>query len=592
MSAQLIDGAEVARRVREEVAGGVSAWVAAGHRAPGLATVLIGADPASEVYVRNKRRACVGAGMRDLHRHLAATATQAEAEALLDELATDSDVSGILLQLPVPSHLDADALIERIPPSKDVDGLTGANAGLLAQGRPGLRPCTPSGVLRLLDEYEVSLTGAEAVVVGRSVLVGKPMAQLLLERNATVTICHSRTKDLAEVCRRADVLVVASGVAGTIGRDAVRPGAAVIDVGIHRGENGLHGDVRFDEVKDVAGLITPVPGGVGPMTIAMLLANALEAARMQDEKATVPAPTVTSPSPSRHRTSALFDPGRSAQIVSDSFADAPSPRLRSVLSSLVHHLHDFTKESALSQAELDAGIDFLTRTGHMCDDVRQEFVLLSDVLGLSMLVDAINNDTAATSATASTVLGPFHMVDSPPRELGATIALAEGGEPTLVTGQVLSADGEELAAALVDVWQADEKGFYDVQVPDTVPERNLRGLFTCDEHGRFAFRTILPAPYPIPFDGPVGQLLAATNRHPYRPAHIHFIADAPGYAGLTTHVFVAGSAYLDSDAVFAVKQSLILDFPRSTDAELGAQYGLSLPFRHAHVEIRLRKQLR
>jgi methylenetetrahydrofolate dehydrogenase (NADP+) / methenyltetrahydrofolate cyclohydrolase len=281
VTARSIDGTAVARKVREDVARGVEKLLADGGVAPGLATVLIGDDPASEVYVRNKRRLSVEAGMQDLHRHLPGDVDQATVAALIDELAADPAVSGILLQLPTPKHLDSDALIARIPAEKDVDGLTTANAGLLAQGRPGLRPCTPAGVMTLLDEYDVPLQGAEAVVVGRSVLVGKPMAQLLLARHATVTICHSRTRDLAEVCRRADVLVVAAGIPGIVGADAVKPGATVIDVGIHRGEKGLRGDVEFDEVAEVAGAITPVPGGVGPMTIAMLLANTLTAARVQ-----------------------------------------------------------------------------------------------------------------------------------------------------------------------------------------------------------------------------------------------------------------------------------------------------------------------
>ena len=281
MPAQLIDGTAVARRVREDVAKGVEQLVAAGGRAPGLATVLIGDDPASEVYVRNKRRLSVAAGMQDLHRHLPGDVDQATAAALIDELAADPAVSGILLQLPTPKHLDSEALLARIPAEKDVDGLTTLNAGLLAQGRPGLRPCTPSGVMVLLDQHDVPLQGAEAVVVGRSVLVGKPMVQLLLERHATVTICHSRTRDLPEVCRRADVLVVAAGIPGLVGPDSVKPGATVIDVGIHRGENGLRGDVDTAAVAEVAGAITPVPGGVGPMTIAMLLANTLQAARVQ-----------------------------------------------------------------------------------------------------------------------------------------------------------------------------------------------------------------------------------------------------------------------------------------------------------------------
>jgi len=279
MTALRMDGAAVSRRVRGEVADGVAGMVASGIGAPGLATVLVGDDPASQVYVRNKRRQCVEAGMIDLHRHLPAEISQTELEAVLDELAADPAVSGILLQLLVPPHLDSTALLRRIPPGKDVDGLSEVNAGRLAQGRPGLLPCTPIGVLRLLDEYDVPLSGAGAVVIGRSVLIGRPMAQLLMGRDATVTMCHSRTRDLAAVCRRADLVVVAAGVPGILGAEAVKPGATVVDVGIHRTPDGLTGDVRFDEAEAVAGLITPVPGGVGPMTIAMLLANTLQAAR-------------------------------------------------------------------------------------------------------------------------------------------------------------------------------------------------------------------------------------------------------------------------------------------------------------------------
>lgn len=284
----------------------------------------------------------------------------------------------------------------------------------------------------------------------------------------------------------------------------------------------------------------------------------------------------------------LFSEEKSADVVAAAFAGTPDPRLRDVLTSLVRHLHEFAKEVGLVQPELDAAIDFLTRTGQKCDDVRQEFVLLSDVLGLSMLVDTITN-RAVGSATESTILGPFHMIDSPPRRLGEDIALPGSGEPTLVTGRVVSADGTPLPGALVDVWQADADGFYDVQVPESVPQGTLRGLFTCDEHGRFHFRTILPSPYPIPVDGPVGQLLTAAARHPYRPAHIHFIAGAASHAPLTTHIFVAGSPYLESDAVFGVKDSLIADFPIVHDEELAARHGLPVPFRHADIEIRLRK---
>lgn len=289
------------------------------------------------------------------------------------------------------------------------------------------------------------------------------------------------------------------------------------------------------------------------------------------------------------RSRPLFTARHSAEVVADAFADTPDPRLRQVITTLVRHLHDFAKEVDLTQSELDAAIDFLTRTGHACTDVRQEFQLLSDVLGLSMLVDSLDHGgPELDAATESTVLGPFHMVDSPPRALGASIALAEGGEPTLVTGRVVGADGAALGGAVVDVWQADEDGFYDVQRPGEVPDRNLRGLFTCDEDGRFHFRTILPAPYPIPDDGPVGQLLERTARHPFRPAHIHFIVGAAAHRPLTTHVFVAGSPYLDSDAVFGVKESLVVEFPEIDDSAMAAQYGIDTPFRHAHLEIVLR----
>ncbi|GAA1004476.1 bifunctional protein FolD [Acrocarpospora pleiomorpha] len=274
MTATVLDG----RRVAEKVVAAAAGDVAALARAPGLATVLVGDDPASEIYVRNKRRRCVAAGIRDLHRRFGADVTQDELAGAIRALGGDPGVTGILLQLPLPPHLDADALVSLIPPDKDVDGLTEINAGRLALGRPGLSPCTPLGVLELLDAHGIALAGAEAVVVGRSNLVGKPMAQLLLRRHATVTVCHSRTRDLAAVCRRADVLVVAAGIPGLISADAVKPGATVVDVGIHRTPDGLRGDVDFDAVRVVAGAITPVPGGVGPMTIAMLLANTVAAA--------------------------------------------------------------------------------------------------------------------------------------------------------------------------------------------------------------------------------------------------------------------------------------------------------------------------
>jgi methylenetetrahydrofolate dehydrogenase (NADP+)/methenyltetrahydrofolate cyclohydrolase len=281
MSATIIDGKEVAARVRAEVARDVGEFRRRTGRTPGLATILVGDDPASAVYVAGKRKACAEAGIIDHHQHLPADATQADVAAVIEACNRNPEVSGILLQLPVPAGLNGKELTALISPDKDVDGLTHVSAGRLAQGAPGLRPCTPLGVLELLDTYSVPLEGAEAVVVGRSDLVGKPVALLLLERNATVTICHSRTRDLPGVCSRADVLVAASGRPEMIGPDYVKPGAAVIDVGINRTDDGLKGDVQFELVAGTAGWITPVPGGVGPMTIAMLLRNTVTAAELQ-----------------------------------------------------------------------------------------------------------------------------------------------------------------------------------------------------------------------------------------------------------------------------------------------------------------------
>jgi methylenetetrahydrofolate dehydrogenase (NADP+)/methenyltetrahydrofolate cyclohydrolase len=272
-----VDGRAAAARVKAEVAAEVVAF----GSVPGLATVLVGDDPASAVYVASKRRAVREAGMRDLHRSLPGHVGQAEVAAVLDELAADPAVSGILLQLPLPSGLDAASLLDRIPVGKDVDGLTTASAGRLARGEYGLRPCTPSGVLELLDAEGVKLRGVRAVVVGRSALVGRPMAEMLLQRDATVTLAHRHTGDLAALTRTAEVLVVAAGVRGLIGAEHVRPGATVIDVGIHRTPDGLAGDVRAAELDGIAGRVTPVPGGVGPMTIAMLMANTLRAARWE-----------------------------------------------------------------------------------------------------------------------------------------------------------------------------------------------------------------------------------------------------------------------------------------------------------------------
>lgn len=280
----------------------------------------------------------------------------------------------------------------------------------------------------------------------------------------------------------------------------------------------------------------------------------------------------------------LFSEERSAEVVNASFAGTRDPRLREVLRSLVRHLHDFVKDVELTEDEWNAAIAYLTATGHQCDDRRQEFVLLSDVLGVSMLVETINHRTRGV-ATESTVLGPFHVVESPPRPIGANIALTGEGEACLVTGRVTGPDGEPVGGATVDVWQADAEGYYDVQRPGTVPATNLRGLFTTEPDGSFWFRTIVPRYYPIPDDGPVGALLAATGRHPNRPAHIHFLVQADGYAPVTTHVFAAGSPYLDSDAVFGVKPSLVRDFTVVRDPERAARLGLPDRFRTVDFEI-------
>jgi methylenetetrahydrofolate dehydrogenase (NADP+)/methenyltetrahydrofolate cyclohydrolase len=280
LSARVIDGKAIAAEVRARVAAGVRELVAAGDgRVPGLATVLASDDEASAVYVASKRKACAEVGMRSIDHEVAADAPPEELLELVDRLGADPDVDGILVQLPLPPQHDQDEVIARIHPAKDVDGLTATSAGLLAQGRPGLVPCTPRGILELLRSAGIELAGAEAVIVGRSILVGRPLASLLLGENATVTIAHSRTSDLASVCRRADVLVAAAGSPRLVGAGMVKPGAAVVDVGTNRTPDGLVGDVDFDAVREVAGTITPVPGGVGPMTIAMLLDNTLQAAR-------------------------------------------------------------------------------------------------------------------------------------------------------------------------------------------------------------------------------------------------------------------------------------------------------------------------
>jgi methylenetetrahydrofolate dehydrogenase (NADP+) / methenyltetrahydrofolate cyclohydrolase len=283
MPARVIDGKAVAAKVRQRVTAEVDEYVnQRGGHVPGLATVLVGEDAASQVYIRGKRKASEEAGMRSIHHGLDASATENELLALVEELGNDAEVDGILVQLPLPKQIDADRVVAAIPPGKDVDGLTPMSAGLLAQGRPGLVPCTPAGVMELLSHEGTALEGLDTTVLGRSQLVGRPLASLLLAANATVTVCHTRTRDLAEVCRRADLLVAAAGVPRLVGPGMVKPGATVIDVGINHTDEGLIGDVDFEPVSEIAGAITPVPGGVGPMTIAMLLVNTLKAAKAHD----------------------------------------------------------------------------------------------------------------------------------------------------------------------------------------------------------------------------------------------------------------------------------------------------------------------
>ncbi len=283
--AERIDGKAVADEVRSEVRSEVPEFRRRFGVAPGLATVLVGDDPASATYVRNKRKACAECGIESLHHELDASTSQDELLALVKQLNARPDAHGILVQLPLPAGLDSQAILEGLDPAKDVDGLHPLNQARLMAGTEGLRPCTPLGVMRLLDSKKVELKGARAVVVGRSLLVGKPLALLLLERHATVTLCHSRTRSLAEEIGRADIVVAAIGKARLVEGSWIRPGATVIDVGINRGADGkLVGHVDFDAARERASWITPVPGGVGPMTIAMLLANTLRAAELQDGK--------------------------------------------------------------------------------------------------------------------------------------------------------------------------------------------------------------------------------------------------------------------------------------------------------------------
>jgi methylenetetrahydrofolate dehydrogenase (NADP+) / methenyltetrahydrofolate cyclohydrolase len=286
MTAQIIDGNALSKTLRADVAARAAALTARGQQ-PGLAVILVGANPASEVYVRNKVKACQDNGLHSVFDRFPATLTESELLTRLDDLNNDPNVHGILVQLPLPKHIDSHKVIEAIAPAKDVDGFNVENAGALMTGKALFLPCTPYGVMKMFEAHNIPLEGANAVVIGRSNIVGKPMAMLLLGAGATVTIAHSKTRDLAALTRNADVVVAATGRRNILTADMVKPGATVIDVGMNRDENGkLCGDVDFAAVKDVAGFITPVPGGVGPMTITMLLVNTIEAAEraMQQDR--------------------------------------------------------------------------------------------------------------------------------------------------------------------------------------------------------------------------------------------------------------------------------------------------------------------
>jgi methylenetetrahydrofolate dehydrogenase (NADP+)/methenyltetrahydrofolate cyclohydrolase len=288
MAATVIDGKAVAASVRDRVSGEVKEAAEQLGRPPGLATVLVGEHPASAIYVRRKREACEEVGIHSFHHEPDGSISQEELLDLIVELNEADEVDGILVQLPLPEQIDADVIVAALDPAKDVDGLTPTSAGRLARGEPGLVPCTPRGVMELLSSAGVHPAGKEAVIVGRSNLVGRPLFSLLLGANATVTVCHSRTADLGEVCRRAEILIAAAGQPRLIGAEMIRSGATVIDVGTNRTDEGLVGDVDFEAAREVAGAITPVPGGVGPMTIAMLLANTVQAARRRAIAAPAP----------------------------------------------------------------------------------------------------------------------------------------------------------------------------------------------------------------------------------------------------------------------------------------------------------------
>ncbi|MBR5144614.1 MAG: bifunctional methylenetetrahydrofolate dehydrogenase/methenyltetrahydrofolate cyclohydrolase FolD [Clostridia bacterium] len=283
--AEIISGKVVSEKLRLEFKDSISKFILESGHTPGLAVVLVGDNPASQVYVRNKHKACLEVGINSYEINLPTETTEEKLLSVIDELNSDSRVDGILVQLPLPKHIDEERVINRINPEKDVDAFSPSNVGRIMIGNYTFLPCTPAGVMELLKHYNIAIEGKNCVVIGRSNIVGKPMAMLLLEKNGTVTVCHSRTQNIVEICRSADIIVVAVGRAGFLTADMVKPGAVVIDVGINRGDDGkLCGDVAFDEVEKVASYITPVPGGVGPMTITMLLKNTLSAAKNQMTK--------------------------------------------------------------------------------------------------------------------------------------------------------------------------------------------------------------------------------------------------------------------------------------------------------------------
>ncbi len=282
-----------------------------------------------------------------------------------------------------------------------------------------------------------------------------------------------------------------------------------------------------------------------------------------------------------------FDEQNITAAVIDRFGNTPDPRLKKIMTSLIQHLHDFVRDVELTEDEWAQAIDFLTRTGKICTDRRQEFILLSDTLGVSMLVDAINH-RFAQGITETTVLGPFYVPNAPEAALGDDISAHAKGEPLYVDGSVLSEDGRPVANAIVDVWHSDAEGFYDLQLPQ-IQESSLRARFHTDAQGRFRFWTIVPRYYPIPDDGPVGQMLQATARHPFRPAHVHFMIMADGHETLVTHLFVNGDQYLDSDAVFAVKNSLIRDFTREAPGIAPDGKNIDTPWRRLHSDFVLAK---